>query len=111
MVLNPTKSKKTKMNSNLLNSILKFLDPHVAICLLDYAKGKNIIEAKLHSKYMLNLLLRTKRFSKAKELVTALKSEIPAAVFDRLVGQLETKQPEMDATLAELKPSVDEMRT
>jgi len=96
------------MNTELLNSILSFLDPHVSIFLISHSKAN--IDPSLFDKLMLNLLLRTKKYTETKELLQTLESSIPAATFTSLNEKLTLRESELNASLAELKGSVDEMK-
>lgn len=98
------------MNTSLLNSILSFLDPHVAICLLNNAKSNSKLDASLYNRLMLNLLLRTKKYAETKTFLTTLKSDIPQATFDSLTSKLDQRQTDLTTQLDSLKVSVEEMK-
>lgn len=97
------------MNNQLLSSILKFVDAHVAICLLDFAKQKKSVDEQSYGKFKLNLLLRTKRHAETLVCLEGMKASVAENVYTRLVGQLKQKEQETKQQLESLKESVKEM--
>lgn len=98
------------MNTTLLNSILSFLDPHVAICLLENANEQSRLDKSLYNRLMLNLLLRTKKYSRTRDFLNNLKADIPDATFNSLNERLTQRESELTTQLESLKVSVDEMK-
>lgn len=103
-----SKSKIT-MDIKLLSAHLKFLDAHVGICLLDYAKSKNSVDEDTYKRIKLNLLLRTKRYAETLALLDQLKASVPEATYNKLSAQLTQKQAEVTQQIEGLKESSEEM--
>lgn len=109
MILTQISSPPT-MNKQLFNSIVNFIEPHVAIVILEHTKSKNIIPEADYNKYMMNLLLKTKKYTELTSTLDALKSEIPEATHKSLSEQFAKKQEETEELLKSLDGSLQEMK-